>query len=168
MPKSTATDIREIASSSRRPFVVIRGHQEVSRLPGRVLHGQIDRGLLVDLRLRVRAQLGQVVRVAEPAQHPLVLRLQQGVAPRLQRGAGQGRLLVEHELEGAGERALDRGPAQLGIPLRGVGVARKEPSLAWWVSTSMVTKSPEATSTSGLRDLLKYPECTVLSLAGTW
>jgi hypothetical protein len=75
---------------------------------------------------------------------------------------------VEHELEGAGERALDRGPAQLGIPLRGVGVARKEPSLAWWVSTSMVTKSPEATSTSGLRDLLKYPECTVLSLAGTW
>jgi hypothetical protein len=43
---------------------------------------------------------------------------------------------------------------------------REASSLAWWVRTSMVTKSPEFTSTSGLRSLLKYPQCTVLSVAG--
>ena len=38
---------------------------------------------------------------------------------------------------------------------------------AWWVSTSIVTKSPELTSTWGLSSLLKYPQWTVLSVAGT-
>ena len=44
---------------------------------------------------------------------------------------------------------------------------RSASSLAWWVSTSMVTKSPELTSTWGASSLLKYPQWTVLSVAGT-
>ena len=44
---------------------------------------------------------------------------------------------------------------------------RSASSLAWCVSDSMVTKSPELISTSGFSSLLKYPQCTVLSLAGT-
>jgi hypothetical protein len=45
---------------------------------------------------------------------------------------------------------------------------RSASSLAWWVKTSIVTVSPELTSSRGGRDRLKKPQCTVLSLAGRW
>src|SRR6266851_5495623 len=102
------------------------GHQEVTHLPERILHRQVDRGLLVDLALRIGAQLGQVVRVAEPVEHPLVLGLQQRVVELGQRGPREARALVHDELEGAGQRALDGGAAELGVALRGVRVARRE------------------------------------------
>ena len=85
-PKSTATDISEIASSSLKP---LRGHEEVPHLPECITHGEVDRRLLVDLALRVGPQLREVVGIAEAVEHPLVLGLEQRIVEPGERGAGQ-------------------------------------------------------------------------------
>ncbi|EGK70344.1 hypothetical protein METUNv1_03249 [Methyloversatilis universalis FAM5] len=58
--------------------------------------------------------------------HPLVLGFEQRVFELVQRCAGEIGLLVQDELEGAGQRALDRGTAQFGIALARVRVTDRE------------------------------------------
>src|SRR5262245_28424374 len=66
-----------------------RGHEEVAHLAEGVTHRQIHRGLRVDFALRLGAELGEVFRVAETVQHPLVLGFEQWVLQAVQRGAGE-------------------------------------------------------------------------------
>src|SRR3546814_5174668 len=54
-------------------------HQETARLAEGVAHGRIDRGLLVDLALRIRAEFLEIVRVAETHDDPFGLGFDQRV-----------------------------------------------------------------------------------------
>ena len=76
-PKSTPTEISEIASSSVNPFGV---HQETARhLAERIAQRKMDRGLFVDILLRRRSKLLQIVGEAEPVENPFVLSFEQRV-----------------------------------------------------------------------------------------
>src|SRR3984957_12058903 len=55
-----------------QPFDV---HQEAAHLAERVLHRKIERRCRVDLALSLGAELGEIVGVAEPGQHPVGLGL---------------------------------------------------------------------------------------------
>ncbi len=90
------------------------------------MHGEVDRGFLIDLGLGVLAQFGQVVGVAEAVHHPFRLGLDQRIAEIGEDLAGQILFLVQDELEHAGQRALDGGAAQLAVALRGVRIADRK------------------------------------------
>ena len=72
---------------------------------------------LVDLLLRSRTELLQIVGEAEAVQHPFVLCLEERIVKCGQR-PGELILFVQEELEGSGERHLDRSAAYFRIPLR--------------------------------------------------
>src|SRR5215469_8851075 len=80
---------------------------------------EIDRRFLVDVLLRGRAEFFQIVGEGEAVQDPFVLGFEKRIVQGGER-AGELVLLVQDELEGAGERHLDGGAAQFGIALRGV------------------------------------------------
>src|SRR5918911_488722 len=85
-----------------------RCHQEMPHLAESVAHGLVDGRVLVDILLRGRAELGQVVGEAEAVHDPLLRGLEQRVLQVLQDGAGDLPGLVQDHLEHARERALDR------------------------------------------------------------
>jgi hypothetical protein len=90
MPKSTAIDISEIASSSVSPLGV---HQERPHLAECVFQRKIDGRFLVDRRLGFGAELLQIVGVAEAVHQPFVLGLEQRVVETLERCSRQAGLL---------------------------------------------------------------------------
>src|SRR5205085_9140733 len=94
-----------------------RRHQEMAHLAERVAQRQVDRRFRVDVALRGRPELRQVFRIAETVEHPLVLRLEQRILETGERGARERVLLAQEQLEGARERALDSGAAELRIAL---------------------------------------------------
>ena len=101
-------------------------HQEAPHFPERILHGKVERGLCVDLALALRAELGEIVGMAEPGQHPVGLGLDQGIREIGKGPACKIGLLVQDHLERACHRAFDRGAAELAVALRGMGIADRE------------------------------------------
>src|SRR5262249_20426390 len=90
-PKSTAMVISEMASSSLSFLVVIR-KRRILRNASRRARSTDD--FLIDVRLRVRSKLRQVVGVAEAVHQPFVLSFQHRIIERFQRGANEIGLLV--------------------------------------------------------------------------
>ncbi len=95
------------------------GHQERPHLAERILEGEVDRGFLVDVGLRLRAELFEIVGETEAVQHPLVLGFQERRGKPGERTRKRV-LLVQDELERAGQRAFDGGAAQFGVALGGM------------------------------------------------
>ena len=93
-------------------------HQETAHLAERILHGEIERRIGVDLALPLRTEFGEIVRMAEAGQHPIGFSLDQGVT---EVGKGLSReiaLLVQDDLKRARHRAFDRRSAQLTVTYR--------------------------------------------------
>src|SRR3954447_8690451 len=98
-------------------------HQEASHLAKRIFHGEVERGLRVNLALALSAELGEVVGMAESGQDPIRFGLDQGIREIGKGLAGEVGLLVQDHLEGSGHRAFNRGAAQFAVALRGMGIA---------------------------------------------
>lgn len=79
-----------------------------------------------NLGLCVGAERGEVVRIGEAVERPRLIGLQHRMIETFEAGAGEIGLLVQDELEIAGQRGLDRGAAKLAVALRGVGIADRE------------------------------------------
>ena len=75
-PKSTATELSEIASSSLNPLVVIRN---VRTLRNASLRASSIEHFWVDLLLRCGAEFLEIMGVAKTVQHPFVLGFEQRV-----------------------------------------------------------------------------------------
>jgi hypothetical protein len=99
------------------------GHQKMPHLAECVAHRPVERGFAEDLGLRLVAELRQVIRKAKAVHNPFVRRLQKRVVEIGEWGSGQAVPLVKDQLEGAGQRAFDRGAAQLRIALAGMRIA---------------------------------------------
>jgi len=96
-------------------------HQEIPHLAESIAHRVIDGRLFEDLALCVWSKVSQVLGIAEPVDHPLLLGLEQGPAKARQGSAfGNFLLLVEDELKETGPRGLDRRAGYLAVPHRRV------------------------------------------------
>src|SRR5207244_8553364 len=86
----------------------------------------LERGSRIDLALPLRSEFGEIVRVAESGQHPVRFSLDQGIAEIGEGTPGEISLLVQNNLERAGHRAFDRGPAQFAIALGSMRIADRQ------------------------------------------
>ncbi|SRR6266446_2692416 len=80
-PGSRRNQPRRTSARSPRPLKALGRHQEVPHLAKGVPHRAIERGFRVDLALRVVAEIGQVIGIAEAVDDPFVRSLQQRVSP---------------------------------------------------------------------------------------
>ena len=94
-PKSAATDISAIASSSLN---AVHGHQEPPQLAERIAHRLVEARMIGDFGLRVGAEFGEIVREGEAVDRPLrpsVSSMDGSVPPascRRDRGSCAGRI----------------------------------------------------------------------------